>query len=232
MDDDQDLEKKGPYVHFVGCPCEVCRRKRGEDPAPAAPRPETEQLRQRAEKLADTLENMGEVWGADVVCALMSALAAATPPPAKSSSRYRFDCQECGQGVAADEDGCCRMCGADAEMVTGQPAPPPAEEAPRCEMPNLMEDAESPRCVVHDKLCDWVECTGWRCPTSGQIVQERAFTEQPKPAEDAPSLTHAPAGFSWVLVCQGCGDTCSKPMCPKCYALSDEPAAPADRKEG
>lgn len=29
----------------------------------------------------------------------------------------RFDCAECGQGIAVDEDGCCRSCGADAVVV-------------------------------------------------------------------------------------------------------------------
>lgn len=29
----------------------------------------------------------------------------------------RFDCAECGQGIAVDEDGCCRACGADATVI-------------------------------------------------------------------------------------------------------------------
>ena len=29
----------------------------------------------------------------------------------------RFDCPTCGQGIAVDEDGCCRTCGHDAIVV-------------------------------------------------------------------------------------------------------------------
>jgi hypothetical protein len=32
----------------------------------------------------------------------------------------RFDCPECGCGIAVDEDGCCRSCGADATPVLGR----------------------------------------------------------------------------------------------------------------
>ena len=28
---------------------------------------------------------------------------------------YTFFCHECGDGIAVDDDGCCKMCGADAE---------------------------------------------------------------------------------------------------------------------
>lgn len=31
------------------------------------------------------------------------------------NKHHRFDCRECGAGIAVDEDGCCTTCGADAE---------------------------------------------------------------------------------------------------------------------
>lgn len=29
----------------------------------------------------------------------------------------RYDCEECGEGIDADEDGCCLSCGRDATVV-------------------------------------------------------------------------------------------------------------------
>lgn len=40
-----------------------------------------------------------------------------SPSPAERPNR--FDCAECGRGIAVDEDGCCRSCGADATPVVG-----------------------------------------------------------------------------------------------------------------
>src|SRR5271154_2132793 len=39
---------------------------------------------------------------------------AVEPAPTKAN---RFDCKTCGKGIAVDEDGCCRTCGADAISV-------------------------------------------------------------------------------------------------------------------
>lgn len=40
---------------------------------------------------------------------------------------------------------------------------------PKAKLCVLADD--SPDCLTHDERCDWVECTGWRCPVSGQIVK-------------------------------------------------------------
>lgn len=36
---------------------------------------------------------------------------------ARAAARNRFDCRQCGRGVAVDEDGCCRTCGGVARPV-------------------------------------------------------------------------------------------------------------------
>lgn len=38
-------------------------------------------------------------------------------------------------------------------------------------LPCVLDADLNARCTTHDELCDWVECTGWRCPVSGQIAQ-------------------------------------------------------------
>lgn len=42
---------------------------------------------------------------------------AAPDPRGEPPRKNRFDCTTCGQGIAVDEDGCCRSCGADATVV-------------------------------------------------------------------------------------------------------------------
>jgi hypothetical protein len=56
--------------------------------------------------------------------------ATALPPPVEPR-RHRFDCPECGKGVAVDEDGCCRTCGHEATPVHAPPAEPPPQGEPK-----------------------------------------------------------------------------------------------------
>ena len=57
------------------------------------------------------------------------------PPPAPN----RFDCRECGQGVAADEDGCCATCGRDCAVF----------EDGKCVVPFPEEEEESNAAAIH-----------------------------------------------------------------------------------
>ena len=86
-----------------------------------------------AKGLADRAECYGRC--ADELDALLIDAAHARVSPHRAN---RFDCKECGQGIAVDEDGCCRTCGADAVPVarvspqqSGGPLPlrPSQEEA-------------------------------------------------------------------------------------------------------
>jgi hypothetical protein len=53
----------------------------------------------------------------------------APPERVSEGKRNRFDCPTCGEGIAVDEDGCCRTCGADAVAITAaRPAVEPREE--------------------------------------------------------------------------------------------------------
>jgi hypothetical protein len=40
-------------------------------------------------------------------------------PPAPEVKANRFDCPTCGQGIAVDDEACCRACGADATPIVG-----------------------------------------------------------------------------------------------------------------
>jgi hypothetical protein len=42
-----------------------------------------------------------------------------TLPPAPEGKANRFDCPTCGQGIAVDDEACCRSCGADATPIVG-----------------------------------------------------------------------------------------------------------------
>ncbi len=53
-----------------------------------------------------------------------SAALPAGPETTTALRRHRFDCPECGKGIAVDEDGCCRTCGEDAQPVTTPAAGP------------------------------------------------------------------------------------------------------------
>lgn len=43
-----------------------------------------------------------------------------------------FCCRECGDGVAADEDGCCTMCGRDCEIKPYTPTPADPQGVREC----------------------------------------------------------------------------------------------------
>lgn len=60
-----------------------------------------------------------------IVDAWADALEEALVGPAPAN---RFDCLTCGQGIAVDEDGCCRTCGADATVVGPAPACEPRRQ--------------------------------------------------------------------------------------------------------
>lgn len=66
---------------------------------------------------------------------------------------YTFFCHDCGEGIAVDEDGCCKMCGADAEIKgLSIPLPTPKDDefiALRArveELEGLLEECEGMPC--------------------------------------------------------------------------------------
>jgi len=66
--------------------------------------------------------------GENIVVPLRGAPFGAEPErPETPKRRHRFDCAACGQGIAVDEDGCCRMCGHDAQVIGAEPERRPQE---------------------------------------------------------------------------------------------------------
>lgn len=68
-------------------------------------------------------------------------------------------------------------------LASSAPAEPTDDE---CVLANIM-DEDTPRCVTHDSTPDWVECTGWRCETSGKIIRKRASAEARPETRSAPA---------------------------------------------
>jgi len=68
-------------------------------------------------------------------------------------------------------------------------APEPTTQAGSepCRLRNLMDDGGGvAHCVTHDTMPEWVECTGWRCVVSGQIITEQAPPQPPSAETPAP----------------------------------------------
>lgn len=115
-------------------------------------------------------------------CELFRDLLAALPSSAGEASGELppFCCRGCNADVPRDVLECLN-CGESLgrEPLTRSELHPAGEasgvalrEQPKAKC--LLDADLNAQCVTHDCPCEWVECTGWRCDVSGEIVKETA----------------------------------------------------------
>lgn len=83
------------------------------------------------------------------------------------------DCDACRTAQHCEHHGRCLAECSPADLAVA--LAPPEAAAPQCKL-----DPERAYCATHDEPLDWVECVGWRCPTSQQVFSCGTY---PQPAE-------------------------------------------------
>lgn len=127
--------------------------------------------------------------GLDLLRAVVTERGEKTGEP----SPNRFDCEECGTGVSADEDGCCATCGrtcwqwVNGECVLAGGAEPEEMPADRAEVEKMADEAErkpEPVCSVcqdthrMELRGDAVPCTHCLTPCDACRGGRGGFCEQ------------------------------------------------------
>lgn len=156
---------------------------------------------------------------------VLALLPAEAPPEEPTLRPNRYDCAECGKGIAVDEDECCRSCGEDAERVLETPVDlmqclrealekantTKAAEAPRPQETDRASEADKCKCghvrVLHQTtvLLPYGPCDGCLCKAfvssqeSPQATVPSSLRErEPISDEEALALVQTMDGRKWA----------------------------------